>query len=189
MFFAPTILALREAGFKVRLVCFSTGDFDGLGKTRVKELSACAKNLGIMQECLDKPDMFPDDSSRIWKRELVATEIQSLVRKYAPDILMTFDNYGVSGHLNHRSLYHGLIFYLKSRTDTPKSYALRSVSLLRKFTSYLDIFVSYIPVLYNVICGHSNDGRLVFISSFSGLRHSQSVSTSSFDNVSSFPRR
>lgn len=61
MFFAPTLLALTkpELGNHVKILCLSTGNADGLGETRKKELVKSAMLLGLRQEddvlVLDSP--------------------------------------------------------------------------------------------------------------------------------------
>jgi LmbE family N-acetylglucosaminyl deacetylase len=46
MFFGPMLLS-RHAGQQISLLCLSTGNADGQGETRVKELAAAAKWVGI----------------------------------------------------------------------------------------------------------------------------------------------
>lgn len=46
MFFVPSILHLGKTN-NLHLLCMSTGNADGLGRTREKELQASAKLLGI----------------------------------------------------------------------------------------------------------------------------------------------
>lgn len=60
MFFSPTVLALTrpETGNHVKILCLSTGNADGLGETRKKELVKSAMTLGLRQE----DDVFVIDS-------------------------------------------------------------------------------------------------------------------------------
>jgi N-acetylglucosaminylphosphatidylinositol deacetylase len=60
MFFAPTLLALTrpETGNHVKILCLSTGNADGLGGTRRRELVKSAMLLGLRQE----DDVFVIDS-------------------------------------------------------------------------------------------------------------------------------
>jgi N-acetylglucosaminylphosphatidylinositol deacetylase len=181
MFFVPSIRAFKLAGYDIHVVCFSTGNFDGLGSIRSKELEVCSNLLGISSvECLDLPE-FPDDSGVFWKEQDVASRISIIVKKLAPDLLLTFDERGVSGHLNHRSLYKGVRFYLESRkgsasvcSDIP-AYSLSSISLIRKFTSFLDIFVTFLPALYKFLIGKSDSSNLILISSLSDFFLAQNV--------------
>lgn len=52
MFFAPTVLALTrpEMGNHVKILCLSTGDADGLGETRKRELKKSGSLLGLKDE-------------------------------------------------------------------------------------------------------------------------------------------
>ncbi|KAI0399900.1 putative deacetylase LmbE-like domain-containing protein [Xylaria palmicola] len=133
MFFAPTLLALTrpETGNHVKILCLSTGDADGLGATRQRELVKSAMLLGLRREddvfVVDSPD-FPDSMTTTWDADRIASLLCSAFAphlanpskpsKTAPrpadaaptaaiDVLITFDGAGVSSHPNHISLYHG----------------------------------------------------------------------------------
>ncbi len=64
MFFAPTVLALTrpETGNHVKILCLSTGNADGLGETRRRELVKSAMLLGLSQE----DDIFVMDSPYVF---------------------------------------------------------------------------------------------------------------------------
>ena len=64
MFFAPTVLALTrpETGNHVKILCLSTGNADGLGETRKKELIKSGKQLGLR----DEDDVFVIDSPYVF---------------------------------------------------------------------------------------------------------------------------
>jgi len=58
MFFAPTIIGLRKQGFRVKILCLSTGNYDKKGEIREVEIKNCVKLLGITEEnvtVLDHP--------------------------------------------------------------------------------------------------------------------------------------
>ncbi|KAL8939633.1 MAG: hypothetical protein Q9211_002652 [Gyalolechia sp. 1 TL-2023] len=163
MFFSPTLLALTNpnAGNHVKILCLSNGNADGLGQVREKELVASAKILGLRRPedvlVLDSAD-FVDGMDTKWGVEKVA---DVLTRAFVPrsekrgksgdaptatiDMLITFDRYGVSGHPNHVALYHGakewLSGLLKGREGwrcPVELHTLTSVSILRKYVSFLD---------------------------------------------------
>lgn len=52
MFFAPTVLALTrpDTGNHVKILCLSSGNADGLGEIRKKELVQSALTLGLRNE-------------------------------------------------------------------------------------------------------------------------------------------
>ncbi|OOF93226.1 hypothetical protein ASPCADRAFT_398834 [Aspergillus carbonarius ITEM 5010] len=143
MFFAPTVLALTkpEYGNHLKILCLSSGDADGLGHIRKKELVKSGMQLGLRNESdvyiIDDPTRFPDSMSAHWSESDVSAVLESA---FAPDssdssnaqkkktnkaaggaaptatidVLLTFDKGGISNHPNHRSLYHGALHFLRN---------------------------------------------------------------------------
>ncbi|KAK5627590.1 hypothetical protein RRF57_003305 [Xylaria bambusicola] len=165
MFFSPTVLALTrpENGNHVKILCLSTGNADGLGETRRRELVKSAMLLGLRREedifVMDSPD-FPDSMTAKWDADRISTLLRSA---FAPhygnsrdeggmvviDALITFDKSGISSHPNHISLYHGARGFisglLKKRPGRPSPvdlYTLTSVGMLRKYAGFMDIFTT-----------------------------------------------
>lgn len=162
MFFAPVLqwLTRPELGNRVFLLCLSTGDADGLGHIRREELLKSALMLGITSAehlvVLDDAKL-PDSMEAQWDPKLIAS---ILTRYFAPalastpstappatllDALITFDAGGVSGHPNHIALYDGAMQFLRGLMqrhvgwECPiKLYTLTSVSVWRKYTSFVD---------------------------------------------------
>ncbi|GAW22768.1 hypothetical protein ANO14919_123110 [Xylariales sp. No.14919] len=177
MFFAPTVLALTrpESGNHVKILCLSTGNADGLGETRRRELVKSAMLLGIRREddvlVIDSPD-FPDSMTTTWDSDRISTLLRNAFaphlantsrptssRNEAPavgiDALITFDNSGVSSHPNHISLYHGARTFisalLKGRPGWASPvdlYTLTSVGILRKYAGFLDSFTTMFALLF-----------------------------------------
>ncbi|KAI9889041.1 MAG: N-acetylglucosaminyl-phosphatidylinositol de-N-acetylase [Vezdaea aestivalis] len=77
MFFAPSVMALaeKEQGNHVKILCLSSGDADGLGEVRKKELAKSGLLLGLQKEddvfVVDDPT-FPD-SSNTWPSTPIAS--------------------------------------------------------------------------------------------------------------------
>ncbi|KAK7606719.1 putative deacetylase LmbE-like domain-containing protein [Phyllosticta paracitricarpa] len=162
MFFAPTVQALAkpELGNHIKILCLSSGDADGLGETRKKELVKSGTILGLKSEedvLVIEDTNFPDSMSVTWNPRLIsnlltkafAPRVASLPNTSAPeatiDVLITFDAQGISGHPNHRSLYHGAHAFLKALMhrhagwECPiKLYTLTTVNIMRKYASVLD---------------------------------------------------
>ncbi|KAK6822881.1 N-acetylglucosaminyl-phosphatidylinositol de-N-acetylase [Apiospora arundinis] len=168
MFFAPTLLALTrpDTGNHVKILCLSTGNQDGLGDTRREELKKSAKLLGLRDEddalVLDDPN-FPDSITTTWDTDRIST---LLCQAFAPhlsrrssssgtpplasiDVLLTFDEGGVSGHPNHKSLYHGARRFISALTAGKPGYAcpvdlytLTTVGFVRKYCGFLDVFAT-----------------------------------------------
>ena len=62
------------------------------------------------------------------------------------DTVLTFDRHGVSGHKNHASIYNAMAYlHLEGKLPThTKVYTLRSVNVLRKYSSVLDLPMSFL---------------------------------------------
>ncbi|KAI9846960.1 MAG: N-acetylglucosaminyl-phosphatidylinositol de-N-acetylase [Sclerophora amabilis] len=88
MFFAPTLQALteRELGNHVKILCLSSGDADGLGETRKKELVKSGLMLGIRKEedvfVVEDPN-FPDSMTASWEPSLISN---LLAHAFAPNL-------------------------------------------------------------------------------------------------------
>ncbi|KAI1348343.1 putative deacetylase LmbE-like domain-containing protein [Xylaria sp. FL0043] len=199
MFFAPTVLALTrpDTGNHVKILCLSTGNADGLGETRRRELVKSALLLGLRKEddifCLDSPD-FPDSMTATWDADRISALLSSA---FAPrltagpkgtptaaiDALITFDRSGVSSHPNHISLYHGarafissLLRRIRPGTASPVDlYTLTSVGILRKYTGFLDALPTLFALLFRGRAARrendkGNPGSLVSMSPLFGRR-------------------
>ncbi|KAI0443438.1 putative deacetylase LmbE-like domain-containing protein [Xylaria telfairii] len=202
MFFAPTVLALTRpgSGNHVKILCLSTGNADGQGETRKRELVKSAMLLGLRQEddvfVLDSPD-FPDSMSATWDSERISALLGSAFAPHlvnaslsppdeaptaAIDALITFDKSGVSSHPNHISLYHGARTFIgallrgKPGWASPVDlYTLTSVGLWRKYVGFFDAATTMIVSLFRGDRRQSqkgNPGKLINMSVLLGARES-----------------
>ncbi|KAH6642278.1 phosphatidylinositol glycan class L [Boeremia exigua] len=162
MFFAPVLLSLTrpELGNHVKILCLSSGDADGLGETRKKELIKSGLQLGIGSKDdihVVEDKNFPDSMTVTWHPRLIsnlltstfAPKMSSISAKDAPqaniDVIVTFDAHGISGHPNHISLYGGAHAFLKALMhrhngwECPiKLYTLTTTTIFRKYASLID---------------------------------------------------
>lgn len=177
MFFAPTVLSLTrpELGNHLKILCFSTGDADGLGETRKHELQKSAKQLGLRSESdvfiVDDPTRFPDGMDQDWDEGQISSLLASAFapvmgkdRKKAPtatiDVLITFDKHGISNHPNHRSLYHGAVNFVRALMREKAGFAcpvtlytLTTTSIFRKYAGVLDAPLSMLLGVWSNIVG------------------------------------
>ncbi|KAL7625989.1 N-acetylglucosaminyl-phosphatidylinositol de-N-acetylase [Parahypoxylon ruwenzoriense] len=203
MFFSPTVLALTrpETGNHVKILCLSSGNADGLGETRKEELVKSGMLLGLRNEndvlVHDSPE-FPDSITTTWDSSKISVLLCSAFAPHlarqktsnataptaAIDVLITFDEGGVSSHPNHISLYHGARGFLSALVHGKPGwaspvdlYTLSSVGILRKYTTFLDVF----PTMLALAFGGSearkksdkgNPGALINISALGGTRES-----------------
>jgi N-acetylglucosaminylphosphatidylinositol deacetylase len=92
----------------------TTGDFDGLGKIRYKEMMQAGKLLGVEKTVVC--DRLKDDPRKRWdigevQREIEGTiinEMGSENQDWKCVVLISFDKLGVSGHVNHVDTYLGV---------------------------------------------------------------------------------
>ncbi|KAK4119605.1 LmbE-like protein [Parathielavia appendiculata] len=194
MFFAPTVMALArpETGNHVKILCLSSGNADGLGETRKRELAKSGLILGLRKAddvfVVDKPE-FPDSMSTTWDSANISTLLCSafapnLARSRdsdaAPaasiDVLITFDAGGVSGHPNHISLYRGarefaaaLVAGKPGWAPPVDLYTLTSVPLARKYTAFLDVLATLASWAIGADkTDKQHPGGLVFLSGLAG---------------------
>ena len=112
----------------VWLLCLTTGNYDGLGKIRSQELynvnNNVLQNIGFHKVILlDEPNIMPDHPKQRWDisrvAQLIHTTLQhSLNEEYGPNQpqpqrpttmnFVTFDQKGVSGHVNHIDTYYAV---------------------------------------------------------------------------------
>ena len=81
------------------------------------------------------------DGFHLWDPAIVENHIDTFLGKFPCHTILTFDDYGVSGHPNHKSLYHGTNSFLNSNPNI-HGWSLVSTSVFRKFTFFLDIIPS-----------------------------------------------
>ncbi|EEQ90010.1 hypothetical protein RJZ56_001161 [Blastomyces dermatitidis] len=134
---------------------------------------------------VDDPSRFPDSMTATWSAADISTLLASAFAPDLPstsssstngssskpspsnsnkpptatiDILVTFDQSGVSNHPNHRSLYHGARAFLQNLMNGKSSYAcpvtlytLTSTSILRKYIGVLDAPLSMVHGLVGAV--------------------------------------
>ncbi|XP_071715984.1 uncharacterized protein [Rutidosis leptorrhynchoides] len=145
MFFSPTINQLTSRGHNVHILCMSTGNADGIGDVRKKELyraSAILKVPNLQVTVLDHPE-FQDGFGKVWSSSIISKIVEKKVLAHAIDTIITFDSYGVSGHCNHRDVHHGVQRYLLDTSSRDiEAWELVSTNLIRKFSGPIDIWLS-----------------------------------------------
>ena len=148
MFFGPTIQALRRAGAWTHILCLSNGDADGLGAVREKELESARKFLGVDSSEVVNDSKLKDGFKELWPEGTVAAFVEASVRRLDANVVLTFDERGVSGHPNHVAAYRGVRRWAAdvrktSASPSPEAWALVTVNPLRKFLTFGDVFASF----------------------------------------------
>lgn len=112
MFFSPIISQLNSyfpSNVPFNIICFSKGNAEGLGKTRVRELDESAALLLHNERTVSVQVMdFQDGMDKIWDIDSITSSLSQKIdieNHNLNQIIVTFDSYGVSDHINHKSCY------------------------------------------------------------------------------------
>ena len=127
MFFAPLLRSLRGQNRSVTVLCLSRGNTE-----REKEFLRSCADLGVQGNL----DSFEDGFQHCWDPEKVANAIVKCASKMRLRTLVTFDQFGVSGHPNHIACWRGAVQWAQGKKEVSVLF-LHSVSLWRK---YLGLF-------------------------------------------------
>ncbi|KAH8738765.1 hypothetical protein FG386_000556 [Cryptosporidium ryanae] len=130
----------------MQLKCFYTpliikGNFYGLGKEREKELINSCKLLGIKEDNVKivNNELIQDQPHDKWELSVVISEIESFIDSNKIETVFTFDEFGVSKHINHISVNESILKWLNDskRSCYPSIYVLLSCNLLIKYSGML----------------------------------------------------
>ena len=130
MFFFPTIKNLKHNN--LYLLCLSNGNYENLGKIREKEIQKICQLLNFRGLFIED---FEDDINNFWDTEKIQIKVNKYIQKHNIDILITFDNKGISYHPNHISCNIGT-----NNTEGVEIFNLETVYFYRKYIGYFDIF-------------------------------------------------
>ncbi|KAK1756421.1 putative deacetylase LmbE-like domain-containing protein [Echria macrotheca] len=155
LFFAPSILGVLDRNKDITggLLALSTGNNYGIGDLRRKELAGSCRALGIHEQrciAMDHPEL-QDNPKVWWNTELVAKIVHEHVLKWKVDAIITFDEGGVSGHINHRAVSAAVSHYAATHPDAPVAYTLTTTSLPRKYTLLGDMPLTALPFLWRIL--------------------------------------
>ncbi|CAF4485376.1 unnamed protein product [Rotaria socialis] len=178
LFFSPTILRLISDQKLGHILVLSTGNSNGLGPIREKELKLSCQQLGIdLTRCLSlNLTDLQDNPKHWWPQRNISEIVETYIKQFQIDLLITFDKSGISGHINHKSIALGIKYYIDNTDQTPLTYEVSTASLLFKFSSLFDIlrttikflprlFRSLFSTLFPFIISQPNDKHVLFVSS------------------------
>lgn len=105
---------------EIHILCATKGEAGrGTGQMREKELLEAAKTLGVKKvEFLN----FRDGELSNSKYHELADKILKKIKSFKPDIVVTFENLGVSGHLDHITVSLATTFAFIKQKTTKKLY-------------------------------------------------------------------
>ncbi|KAL3256174.1 hypothetical protein ABHI18_007786 [Aspergillus niger] len=154
LFFSPTILHGRNNPDVTRsLLVLSTGDYHGQGDIRKGEIERSCAALGIPSDrCVVlEHGALQDNPKKWWRQDVIQDIVAHYVHMWKVDLkIYTFDDGGVSGHINHRAVSAGVRKYAESFPHAPPVYALQSTFLLRKYSSLIDLILTSVPFSWRI---------------------------------------
>lgn len=147
MFFVPTLTNLSDASEKkeVAVICLTTGDYDGMGSIRIHELKQAVALFGVKHLHIvhDDCNVVLDQPHRVWDIPHTVNIIDKAIKSVVSNMmgsdctslrqlnLITFDQYGVSNHVNHISTFHAVCQYAAdyqvSHSDTILVWTLQTI--------------------------------------------------------------
>lgn len=156
MFFLPTIRGLKASNETLWILCLTTGDYDGLGRIREKELHRAGILIGADRVIVR--DTLKDHPNERWEigaveeeiRTVLTAELSSKDEKFERIVLLTFDSYGVSGHVNHVDTFLGVQSLIRNGGLKIRSRSVDGVLLAVegwKLLSETNPIVKYIPLI------------------------------------------
>ncbi|KYR00566.1 phosphatidylinositol glycan [Tieghemostelium lacteum] len=164
MFFTPTIRHYVQSFYNIHILCLTTGN--DLTISRGKELIESCVELGIPAKNVKVDNWMRDGMDEIWDTNKIIKVIESELLHFSPDVIITFDNSGVSSHPNHIDVSRAVETFIKSyrqkrNKDLPKLkrkqvelekqhvimkdikvYQLETVNIVRKYMGIFDLFFS-----------------------------------------------
>ncbi|OCF56718.1 hypothetical protein L486_05572 [Kwoniella mangroviensis CBS 10435] len=159
MFFSPTILSLVSEGWTVSGLCLSTGNSSGLGNIRTEELYGSYEVLGVLREnvkVIDHPK-FQDSMTSHWDASLISDILLDHLKDHPADLIITFDEIGITHHPNHISLPQALALLQTHTRPSPKITHLKSPGVVPKFTGPVyPMYLNLQTILFHIF---KSDGQ------------------------------
>lgn len=108
MFFTPLLHYLQSHSIGVHFLCLSNGNFDGKGSQRERELYNSGAFFGVPSRnirVVDHPEL-QDGMGNAWSLGAIRHEIEVYLKRTGSiSTIITFDEFGVSGHPNHVAVH------------------------------------------------------------------------------------
>lgn len=141
MFFSPVILSLRQRAIPIDLLCLSSGNFNGVGRERCKELKNSGKTLGIRHIRIVSDKKLQDHPHKTWPTDCIQKYVLQSATKWHSKTVVSFDRFGVSGHSNHCQIYSALAETIfKTGVDV---YSLKTYNIVAKYLALLVFLLAF----------------------------------------------
>lgn len=121
---AGTLAQAAAAGVRTALICATRGEAGqsaGLAETRQalsalrsEELRCSAATLGVSDLVLLD---YPDGGAESWDMAALVRELTTHIRCIAPDVVVTFDDQGITRHPDHMAVHRAVRLALEAAAD------------------------------------------------------------------------
>ena len=197
MFFGPTLESLKKTKnvittTKVFCICLSNGNASGLGQTRAKELKKSTLEVFKLDGCvIAESEDLQDGIENAWPLEEIANVVHECVQHYSPDVILTFDERGVSKHPNHVQTHRGVMRFIVeaklgaipnaeyTEENVPEVWVLETTPFYRTFMGAMDYWASVITTTTRKKKGSKNTSNESSNSNSSSLAAGASSTSSS----------
>ena len=149
MFWSPTLKKLLALNIKVKVLCLSNGNYNGIGDIRTEEFKAVSKSMHMEDNVILNVPELQDDITKKWDAKVVSKKIDDFLKKNNDiDTILTFDENGVTKHPNHISCYDGLVYYLKANRKEVKEkktqiYLLDTFNPISQYTIFIPFWTFF----------------------------------------------
>jgi N-acetylglucosaminylphosphatidylinositol deacetylase len=142
LFFAPILLSLHSNTY---VLCLSNGN-----NHRSDELRRSCNQLRVKEyKIIDDHICLKDDQSVFWSSDAILGHVKYAIRQWNISTIISFDQYGVSGHKNHSSIYYALLEL--SQNSQIHFLSLQSLPIYRKYLTLIELIrVYYMPKSINI---------------------------------------
>jgi N-acetylglucosaminylphosphatidylinositol deacetylase len=131
LFFSPILLSLHSNTY---ILCLSNGN-----NHRSDELHRSCQQLHVKEyRIIDDQIYLRDDQNVSWSSEAILGHVKQAIRRWNISTIISFDQYGVSGHRNHSSIYYALLNLPQTRF-----LSLQSLPIYRKYLTLFEFIRIY----------------------------------------------
>ena len=138
-----TLAKYAKEGVEIHVLCATRGENgqkgSKLGQKREQELLTASKTLGVARvEFMD----FVDGTLSNNMYHEMAAKVEAKIKPFAPQVVLTFDRLGISGHIDHIVVSLATTFVCQKYKRKLKLFYLCE---LKKFTDLIPGYFIYFP--------------------------------------------